>query len=99
MINILDFIAIIVPIVLAIFGLGVKGYVNLLNAHNKDSREFEQRLTVLEAKHDLCLDTLGYDLAKVNGAIGDQMEELKKNNKPSVGCLHPNELKKDPQGG
>lgn len=62
---------------------------------NNDCSDLKDRMTRLEVKQDLSLDKSGYDVDKVNRAIENKMEEIKKNDKPSVGCIHPNELRKE----
>ena len=52
------------------------------------------RQTIAETKLDIFLDCQGFDIHKVNKAIKENMEELKKNDKPSVGCINTKELRK-----
>ena len=53
------------------------------------------RLTVVETKMDIYLDHSGFDVPKVNETIKKNIKELKKNNRPSVGCINVKELYKE----
>jgi len=54
----------------------------------------KERITITETKLDMILDNSGFDIHKVNRAIKENMEELKKNDKPSIGCINTKELRK-----
>ena len=54
-----------------------------------------ERITITETKLDMILDNSGFDVHKVNKAIKENMEELKKNDKPSIGCINTKELRKE----
>jgi hypothetical protein len=56
------------------------------------------RMTVVETKMDIYLDHIGFDVPKVNETIKKNMKELKKNNRPSVGCINIKELYRDKEG-
>jgi len=44
---------------------------------------------------DMLLDHSGFDMRKVNRAIKDNLDEIKRNDKPSVGCINMKELYKE----
>lgn len=58
------------------------------------SRKYGERLMYVETKMDIYLDHVGLDVRKVNGAIKTHLEELKKSNGPTVGCINTKELYK-----
>ena len=53
------------------------------------------RVIVVETKLDIFLEHTGFDLNKVNRAIKDHMDELKLNDKPTVGCINVKGLYKN----
>lgn len=63
----------------------------ITNTHSQCDK-IDTRQTILETKLDIFLDHSGFDVQKVNKTINEHMEELKKNNKPSVGCINIKEL-------
>lgn len=69
--------------------------------HDKISEDcliIRERLTVMETKQDINLYAAGFDIGEVNEAIENSIEELKKNDKPSVGCIHVDKLKRRKEG-
>lgn len=54
-----------------------------------------ERMIKVETKLDIYLDHAGLDVRKVNKAIADNIEEIKKNDKPTVGCINVKELYKE----
>jgi hypothetical protein len=47
----------------------------------------------------MLLEIAGLDNRKVNRAIKEHMDELKNNNKPSIGCINIQELYRAKPGG
>lgn len=64
------------------------------NTHSQCDK-INDRETVVETKLDIFLDHAGFDVNKVNRTIKEHMDELKKNDRPSVGCINVKELKKE----
>lgn len=54
-----------------------------------------ERLTYVETKMDIYLDSVGLDIQKVNRAIKEHKEELEQNGRPSVGCISVKSLYKE----
>jgi hypothetical protein len=67
------------------------------NTHGQCDK-INDRQTVVETKLDIFMEHLGFDVNKVNRVIKEHMEELKKNDKPSVGCINIKELYKETGG-
>lgn len=63
----------------------------LANTHSQCDK-INERQTIVETKLDIFLDHSGFDVSKVNRTIKEHMEELKQNDKPSVGCIKVKEL-------
>jgi hypothetical protein len=61
------------------------------NTHSQCAK-ITERQAVVETKVDMLLDHSGFDMRKVNRAIKDNLDEIKKNDKPSVGCINIKEL-------
>ena len=67
------------------------------NTHSQCDK-INERETVVETKLDIFLDHAGFDVPKVNRTIKEHMKELKKNDRPSVGCINVKELYRDKEG-
>ena len=63
----------------------------IANTHSQCDKITEREI-VVETKLDIFLDHAGFDVPKVNKTIKEHMNELKKNDKPSVGCINVKEL-------
>jgi hypothetical protein len=74
-----------------IIGAGIPSIAALFRYISKT----DTRMTIVETKMDIYLDHAGFDVPKVNETIKKNMKELKKNNKPSVGCINVKELYRD----
>lgn len=61
------------------------------NTHNQCDK-IKEREIVVETKLDILLDDRGFDIQKMNRKIKEHMDELKDNNKPSIGCIDIKEL-------
>jgi hypothetical protein len=64
------------------------------NTHSQCAN-ITERQAVVETKVDMLLGHSGFDMRKVNRAIKDNLDEIKKNNQPSVGCINIKELYND----
>jgi hypothetical protein len=64
------------------------------NTHGQCNK-ISERQAVVETKVDMLLDHSGFDMRKVNRAIKDNLDEITKNDKPSVGCISIKELYKE----
>lgn len=93
----------------AVVTVGIGLFVNAIRDIRKDMKKemdnthsqlnkVNERQAVLETKVDIFLTHVGFDIRKVNKAIEQHMEELKKNDRPSVGCINITELYKDKNG-
>lgn len=67
------------------------------NTHSQCDK-INDRQTAVETKLDIFLYHAGFDVNKVNRTIKEHMEELKQNDKPSVGCINVKELYRDKEG-
>jgi hypothetical protein len=64
------------------------------NTHSQCDK-LNDRQTIVETKLDMLLDAGGFDIHKVNRTIKEHMEELKENDKPSIGCIDIKKLYKE----
>jgi hypothetical protein len=80
----LAMIVVLIPIV-------YKAFKDMSNHCNK----VNNRVTVVETKLDIYLEHTGFDIGKVNKAIKENIEEIKQNGSPSVGCINIKELYRD----
>lgn len=82
---------ILLPIVIALIGVGAKAINEL---HKKCDRTNEGLIGV-KAKLDILLELGGLDTHKVNKAIEEHKDKLKQNGEPTVGCINIKELYRD----
>lgn len=61
---------------------------------NKDCRNLSEKVIEATTKLDMLLDHSGFDVPKTNRKIKESMEELRQNDKPSIGCINIQELYK-----
>jgi hypothetical protein len=76
----------------------VKEFKDMRKLHDNTHSQCDKlndRQTIVETKLDMLLDSSGYDIHKVNRAIKENMEELKHNDKPSIGCIDIKKLLKE----
>ena len=85
---------VLLAVIVVVIPLAVKAFKEVVNHCNK----IDQRMTVVETKLDIFLDHNGFDVSKVNKTINEHIGELKKNDKPSVGCINVKELYRDKEG-
>jgi|GEM_PF-5857465 len=78
-----------------LLGVLLSGMVAMNLGCLRTGSKFGERITSVETKIDIYLDSQGFDIRKVNRAIKDHKDELKKNNRPSVGCINVKDLYKD----
>ncbi len=91
-------IGVLLAIVICLIPVGAKIVTRMqkkFDEAQKHCNKISDRVIVVETKLDIYLDHSGFDIRKVNKAITDNMEELKKNDKPTVGCIHVKELYKE----
>jgi hypothetical protein len=88
-------LAIVIAMITVFIPLFVRG---MTNTHSQCDK-INDREIIVETKLDMLLEIAGFDNHKVNRAIKEHMEELKKNSKPSVGCINIEELYRTKPGG
>jgi hypothetical protein len=95
-------IYVLLSIVIAIITVAIPLFVNAIRDVNKSISNthgqcdnIKERQIASETKLDILLEIAGLDNHKVNKAIKEHMEELKDNNKPSIGCINMKELYRD----
>jgi hypothetical protein len=88
-------IYVLLAIVIALVTVGIPLFVNAIKDINKAISKISEREVAVETKVDILLEIAGLDNHKVNRTIKEHMEELKKNDKPSVGCINIKELYRD----
>jgi hypothetical protein len=91
----MDSAYVLLAIVVALIGIAAKVLTDVSNKCNKT----HEGLIAVTTKLDLLLELGGLDNHKVNRAIKEHMEELKDNNKPSVGCINMKEQYRTKPGG
>lgn len=97
---------VLLSIVIAIITVAIPLFVNAIKDLNKavnnthgQCDKINDRQTVVETKLDIFLHHAGFDVHKVNKVIKEHMEELKQNDKPSIGCINVKELYREKPGG
>ena len=92
-------VVIIVGIGTALIGKFVYG---LKKKHEEDYKELlskcikiTEKTIALETKLDIYLDQAGFDIAKVDRAIREHIDEIESNDRPTVGCLNIKSLYKE----
>ena len=97
---------VLLSIVIAIITVAIPLFVNAIKDINKavnnthdQCDNLKEREIAVETKLDMLLEIAGLDNRKVNRAIKEHMDELKNNNKPSIGCINIQELYRAKPGG
>jgi hypothetical protein len=97
---------VLLSIVIAIITVGIPLFITAFKDVHKAIRnthgqcdKISERQVATETKVDILLEIAGLDNHKVNRTIKEHMEELKQNDKPSVGCININELYRAKPGG
>lgn len=85
---------VLLAVVIALIGVSAKA---LNDVHNKCNKTNDGLIEV-KTKLDMLLEIAGLDLRKVNRAIKEHRDELKKNGAPSSGCINIKELYRDKEG-
>jgi hypothetical protein len=93
----MDPTAIVVTILVALIGVGGGSLWHVhkrIDSAKEQCSKISDHVIIIETKLDIYLEHSGFDVQKVNKAIKENMEELKRNDKPTVGCIHIKELYK-----
>jgi len=83
---------VIVVVLIPIFIKEIKDIHKMISNTHSQCNKISERETILETKLDIFLEHTGFDINKVNRTIKEHMDELKKNDKPSIGCINVKEL-------
>jgi hypothetical protein len=75
-------------VVVALIAIAAKAISDV----NKKCNKASEGLIAVATKLDILLELGGLDIHKVNKAIKEHMDELKKNDRPSIGCINVKEL-------
>jgi hypothetical protein len=88
---------VLLAILVTLIGITAKLFSDARKSRDELSKrcnELGNSVIKIETKLDIYLDHSGFDVPKVNRKIKEHMDELKQNDKPSVGCIHVKELYK-----
>lgn len=85
----------IIVVLIPIFVKEIKDIHKMIHNTHSQCDKINERETIVETKLDIFLEHSGFDVPKVNRTIKEHMEELKQNDKPSVGCINVKELYRD----
>lgn len=94
---------VLVAVLLGIMiGTSAKANQDLKKRHIEDNNRLQdtcmnltERLIKLETKTDIFLDHAGFSVPKIDRAIREHMEDLKENDRPTVGCIDYKSLYKE----
>jgi hypothetical protein len=95
----LSIVIAIITVCIPLFVNAIKDLIKAIGNTHGQCDKISERQVAVETKVDILLEIAGLDNHKVNRTIKEHMEELKQNDKPSVGCINIQELYRTKPGG